>query len=604
MGMGFTAPLYFLFSAFLLLVILMYFFRKQYEKKAIPSVLMWQEWMNEFEAQAWWRKLQHHLLLYLQLLALLFLIFTLTQPFFEKEGIEGDHIIFIMDTSASMTALEGESSRLELAKEEVFHILDKVDDQDLTVIVAKETPEILSERSSSKKEMLQLVGGLETTYASSNLIDSINLAKSILGDEKGNIQMFTDNFSEDNSLEFNPNTAFFAHNIGSSHINLAVETFGVAIRENDVVGVVNVKNEGEEAKEVKLNVYDDQNNVIKQVSETIEGNKLKTIYLEKLQIATSYKAVVSGDEQYLLDNEQIAFLGQQQDPNVYVHKDIHPFARKAVEIASTNVIHLSSTPAGGEDFQGVHLIQGIARSDWPSGPKLVFLSGQDGEEETELSGEVTANMTNPLMQSVEMERVHVEKTFTTDEFSSFDVVASRGGTPLILSGIYEGDPIIVVTFELGSSDWPLHPGFPLFMFHSIQELTQNQSMLGYFYPGQSLDYYPSSDVKKAEIIDENDNVVSSWEAFDQPIDLPLTPGLYKLRETKDQTDTMKSFYIMLEDSEKSIQTVDSFTIPAVSSSMNQGGETTTSKDISYLFLILALVVLLLEWEVYRRGISN
>ena len=161
MGMGFTAPIYFLFSAFLLLVILMYFFRKQYEKKAIPSVLLWQEWMNEFEAQAWWRKLQHHLLLYLQLLALLFLIFTLTQPFFEREGIEGDHIVFIVDTSASMTALEGEKSRLELAKEKIVQTLDKVDHQEMTVIVAKATPEILLERSQSPKEAVELVENLE-----------------------------------------------------------------------------------------------------------------------------------------------------------------------------------------------------------------------------------------------------------------------------------------------------------------------------------------------------------------------------------------------------------------------------------------------------------
>jgi hypothetical protein len=603
MGMGFTAPIYFMFSAFLLLVILMYFFRKQYEKKAIPSVLLWQEWMNEFEAQAWWRKLQHHLLLYLQLLALLFLIFTLTQPFFDKEGIEGDHIIFIMDTSGSMTALEGEKSRLVLAKEKMVETLDKVDNQDLTVIVAKEPPEILIERSTSKKQVLQLLEGLETSYASPNLIDSINMAKSLLGDEKGNIQLMTDNFSKDNTLEFHPNTAFFAHNIGSSHMNLAVETFGVALREDYVIGVVNVKNEGKESRDIKLNIYDDQDDIIQQFSETVEGNKIKTIYLDKLPIATSYKAIVSGDNHYLLDNEQVAFLGQQQDPTVYVHKDIHPFARKAVEIASTNVIHLSSGPDEGNSYEGVHLIQGESRSDWPSGPKLVFLTGEDGEKQVDLLGEVTANMSNPLMQSVEMDKVYVEKSFSSEEFSSLDVVASRGGTPLILSGTYEGDPLIVVTFELGSSDWPLHPGFPLFMFHSIQELTQNRSMLGYFYPGQAMDYFPASDVKKAEIVDKNDKVVFSSEAFDQPIDLPLKPGLYTLREIKDQTEAMKSFYIMLEDEEKSIQTEDSFTISAVPS-IEQGEDTTTSKDISFLFLILALIVLLVEWEVYRRGISN
>ncbi|WP_404457841.1 VWA domain-containing protein [Sutcliffiella horikoshii] len=601
--MGFTAPIYFLFSAFLLLVILMYFFRKQYEKKAIPSVLLWQEWMNEFEAQAWWRKLQHHLLLYLQLLALLFLIFTLTQPFFEKEGIEGDHIVFIVDTSASMTALEGEKSRLELAKEKMVQTLDKVDHQEMTVIVAKETPEILLERSQSQKEVVELVENLGPSYVSANVMDSLNMAKSLLGEENGNIQLLTDNFSKEAKLDLHKNTTFFAHNIGHSHANLAVETFGVTMRENKVVGVVTVKNERDASAELNLSIFNDQEEVLLEISETVEGNKVKTIYLEELPPATMYRAVVSGDKQYKLDNEQFAFLGQQQDPTVYVHKDIHPFARKAVEIASTNVIHLSSNSAEEIKFDGVHLIKGVERSDWPSGPKLVFLSGEDGEDEVVLSGEVSASMADPLMQSVEMENVYVEQAFSSKEFSSLDVVASRGETPLILSGIYEGDPIIVVTFELGSSDWPLHPGFPLFMFHSIQELTQNKGMLGYFYPGQTMDYFPASDVKKAEILDKDDKVVFSYETFEQPMDLPLTPGLYTLRETMDQTEESRTFTIMLEESEKSIKTEESFTISAVSSG-DQEKETTTSINISYIFLILALVVLLVEWEVYRRGISN
>ncbi|WP_404346532.1 BatA and WFA domain-containing protein [Sutcliffiella horikoshii] len=601
--MGFTAPIYFLFSAFLLLVILMYFFRKQYEKKAIPSVLLWQEWMNEFEAQAWWRKLQHHLLLYLQLLALLFLIFTLTQPFFEKEGIEGDHIVFIVDTSASMTALEGEKSRLELAKEKMVQTLDKVDHQEMTVIVAKETPEILLERSQSQKEVVELVENLGPSYVSANVMDSLNMAKSLLGEENGNIQLLTDNFSKEASLELHKNTTFFAHNIGHSHANFAVETFGVTMRENKVVGVVTVKNEGDASAELNLSIFNDQEEVLLEISETVEGNKVKTIYLEELPPATMYRAVVSGDKQYKLDNELFAFLGQQQDPKVYVHKEIHPFARKAVEIASTNVIHLSSNSAEEIKFDGVHLIKGVERSDWPSGPKLVFLSGEDGEDEVVLSGEVSASMADPLMQSVEMENVYVEKAFSSKEFSSLDVVASRGETPLILSGIYEGDPIIVVTFELGSSDWPLHPGFPLFMFHSIQELTQNKGMLGYFYPGQTMDYFPASDVKKAEILDKDDKVVFSYETFEQPMKLPLTPGLYTLRETMDQTEESRTFTIMLEESEKSIKTEESFTISAVSSG-DQEKETTTSINISYLFLLLALVVLLVEWEVYRRGISN
>jgi hypothetical protein len=602
--MGFTAPLYFLFSAFLLIVIMMYFFRKQYEVKSVPSVLLWQEWMNEFEAQAWWKKLQHHLLLYLQLLALLFLIFTLTQPFFQKEGVEGDHIIFIMDTSASMTAFDGDKTRLELAKEKVYEILDKVDNQSITILLASETPLILKERSKSTREIKQLIEALETSYAAANMLDSIHLAKSLLGEEHGHIQVLTDNLSEETDISVHNNTAFVAHNIGSKHENLAIGTFGVTSRDEKIVGVVTVKNEGKESKKVDLKIFGLENNVLHEQTETLKADQVKTIYLKDLAHSEKYRAEITGDSQYTLDNEQYTFLLQQQDPAVFVHKEIHPFARKAVEIASTNVIHLSSGSESFSSMDGIHLINGLPKEDWPDGPKLVFLSGDEGnQQQAELIGDITYDRAHPLLQSVELENVYIESAFQTEDFPDLQVVAQRGDTPLILSGMYEGYPVIVVAFELGKSDWPLHAGFPLFMFHSIHHLSQSQDLMGYFYPGESMDYFPSSDIKKIEIVNENEKTIMSLENFEQPITLPQKPGLYTFREYKGDVTVNRNLYVMLEDEEKTIVPAESFTISAAASPADKAAST-TNKYLSFLFLALALVVLLVEWEVYRRAISS
>ncbi|WP_263458248.1 vWA domain-containing protein [Sutcliffiella rhizosphaerae] len=599
--MGFSAPLYFLFSVFLLLVIFMYFFRKQYETKNIPSVLLWQEWMNEFEAQAWWRKLQHHLLLYLQLLALCFLIVTLAQPFYNKDGLKGDHIIFIMDTSASMTAKEGEVTRLELAKKEAKEILAKVNDQHITVIHASETPEILIERSTSSKEVQNYVTDLNPTYGGANLLDSIEMAKNLLGDEEGQIHLFTDFLSKDTALDFHENTTFIAYNIGESNENLAIDTFGVGTRDNNVIGVVTIKNEGKALKGVELTIQDGDGNSLETIVDQLEAENTKTFYIEGLPLASVYKAILVTDDHYEVDNEQYAFLSSDHAASIYIHNDVHPFVRKAAEIAGEDVIHLTKDEGNNENLAGIHVLKGMPDEEWPKGPKLIFLSQNENQEN--VTGDITYNQSSPLFQSVELEKVHIESAISTELFEGLEVVAKSGETPLILSGMFEGTPTIIVLFDLSVSDWPLHTGFPLFIYHAIQYLSEKEALLGYYYPGQFLDIIPGTNTQKYEIINNSNNVVSIIQNLDEPIKVPFKPGLYTFKEYQESEEIERKLYVMLPDNEKTIQTEEAFTI---STEGSKEGTTNamSKKEFSHLFILLGFIVLLIEWEVYRRGISN
>ncbi|WP_078380296.1 vWA domain-containing protein [Sutcliffiella halmapala] len=597
--MGFTTPIIFILTIFLLLVIFMYFFRKQYENKTVPSVLLWQEWMNDFEAQAWWKKLQHHLLLYLQLLALLLLIFTLAQPFIQKEGIEGDHIVLIFDTSATMTALDGDKTRLEIAKAKSLDTLQQLDKQDITVIIANESPIILDERSKSKREIRRIIEKLEPHYGSSNILDSIQLAKGLIGEELGQIHLYTDSFSRENELVFHEKTAFFSHNIGEDYQNLSLGTFAVVNREDSVVGVATVMNEGKEPMDVILSIFSEEETIF-ETTEQLKPNQTKTIYFEDLAHSDVYRAEVSGDSQYKLDNVQYAFLAEQQDTTIYVHDAVHPFVRKAVEITNNNVVHLTSTTT--TEKEGVHIIRGESINEWPMGPKLVFLPTEESKEGLmELDEKLTVDETHSLLNLIELEKVYMERTHQI-ELDGIEVIAEKGANPLIYAGQYEGYPIIVVGIEIEASDWALHPSFPLFIYNSIQYLTEGQNLLGYFYPGQLLDYYPSSDTKFIEIFDDSEDVVFKQDQFDKQLEMPNKPGLYRFKESKETSTSEKFLQVILQDQEKSIKTEKSFVI----SSMEEITEETnkSKKDITSIFLILALLILLLEWEVYRRASTN
>ena len=91
-------------AIFPLAVLLYYFFRKRYETTTISSTLFWEQSMRETKVSPYLKNLQRNALFYLQMAALLLLVFILLGPYLNKEQAVGGHTILIVDTSASMLA--------------------------------------------------------------------------------------------------------------------------------------------------------------------------------------------------------------------------------------------------------------------------------------------------------------------------------------------------------------------------------------------------------------------------------------------------------------------------------------------------------------------
>ncbi|AST91347.1 hypothetical protein BC6307_08685 [Sutcliffiella cohnii] len=592
--MGFLHPLYFLFTIFLLFVIMMYFFRKQYETKTIPSVLLWKEWMYEYEAQAWWKKLQHHLLMYLQLFILLLLIFALMKPFYETKGLEGEHIVFIFDTSASMGTLEVEGkTRLELSKEQAILLISQVDNQNITVLEAKSTPTLFNEAGNTRRDWLNTVESLQLSYAQSNITDSIVLAQGLIGESTGQIYVFTDQYDKRDELPtINEGISLHVQNVGSAKENVAVHTFGVAKRHDEIIGITTIYNESLKAKEVELIIYGDGEKINEQTID-VDAQSTVTVSLQDLTPAFYYEAVITGDEAYKLDNNQFTFLIEEQPSDVYLHSGIHPFVTKAVEIGGANTIHVSGSSNG--ENAGVHFVKGLDQEEWPVGPKVVF--GHKGAKNP-IEGEYRLDAQHRLLHLVDMQNVYIENAYDK-KMEGLETIVDAEGVPLIQAGTYEGYPIVVLGFDIEDSDWPLHPSFPLFFYNTLQFLLEKSSLIGYFIPGEIMNYDVSPLVENLELV--NGDHIIKIEGLDEPIELPVEPGLYTIRETYEDKVEEKYLYILLEDSEKTITPATSFSIGADNVEREEG---LIVKDVSFIFLLLALFVLLIEWEVYRRAISS
>src|SRR6266436_2898467 len=117
--MGFLEPLAFAFAALYGVLVLFYLWERWRRRVVVPSLLLWQL-VREDTIRA--RRFRPDLLFVLQLLLLTCLIAGLARPYAHGRAagaVSGRHI-FVLDTSASMQAQEGRTSRFEAARRQAI----------------------------------------------------------------------------------------------------------------------------------------------------------------------------------------------------------------------------------------------------------------------------------------------------------------------------------------------------------------------------------------------------------------------------------------------------------------------------------------------------
>ena len=93
-------------------IIFMYLLKQKSEKKEVPSLFLWRETYHNIEANTPWEKLKKNWLMILQIIIFCVLIFALMSPFLAGCGRNSDHVVVVVDNSASMNAIhDGENTR-------------------------------------------------------------------------------------------------------------------------------------------------------------------------------------------------------------------------------------------------------------------------------------------------------------------------------------------------------------------------------------------------------------------------------------------------------------------------------------------------------------
>jgi hypothetical protein len=163
-------------------IIALYFLKLKRQPLAVPSTYLWSRAIEDLHVNSLWQRLRQSLLLLLQLLLILLLALTLLRPGTKGTELINQRHIFLIDTSASMSAtdLGGGITRLDEAKNQVKALIDQMTTNDQAMIItfsSKATP--IQSYTSDRRLLRQKVELIEPTIHTSDLNEAVRAASGL-----------------------------------------------------------------------------------------------------------------------------------------------------------------------------------------------------------------------------------------------------------------------------------------------------------------------------------------------------------------------------------------------------------------------------------------
>src|SRR5690606_5702341 len=112
----------------------------------VSSTYLWQQLLQDKEANTPWQKLRRNLLLILQLIILALLAFALARPFITVPAVSAARVALLLDASASMNAADGPegAARFVQAEAEAINLIQSLSaGGEVSVIRVADPPEVL-----------------------------------------------------------------------------------------------------------------------------------------------------------------------------------------------------------------------------------------------------------------------------------------------------------------------------------------------------------------------------------------------------------------------------------------------------------------------------
>jgi hypothetical protein len=256
----------------------------------------------------------------------------------------------------------------------------------------------------------------------------------------------------------------------------------------------------------------------------------------------------------------------------------------------------------------IFIFDRFAPPEAPGGPALLFLP-PDVEWLIPTLGVVDApevpgwNSAHPVLRFVALEDLRIDRAARiggeSGGESGSEVVVGNSALPLIVVS-EQPERVVRVSFALEDSNFPLHPGFPIFLANSLGWLMDEQVALART-PGRI-----EVPLAMAAVTNLEGREVTTWRLSDRTVFLADQPGLYTAVSGADQGDQRRGQRLRvavnlssMERSSINDSGLDSNEVTAAASTVVAAAEPGPSEELWIILLALALLLVVVEWVTYH-----
>ncbi len=611
--MSFVAPLALALGFLSVPLVLLYLLKPKREEMPVPSTFLWQQALEEVQANAPWQKLRRNLLLLLQLLILAALVLALARPLIRSADVPGGDLVLMLDTSGSMAARDIAPSRFEQAKERVRELVaNKGAGRRIALISAGPTPRLLAGPTTDAGVVDRALAGLSQPYGESSLHDAAILARAIAGRlQEPTVVLVGDGGPVQEEPAPLPYPVRFESVRGES-ANSAVLSVsarsGVAGREL----WVSLGNYGPARKgRLSLNVDD---KLVDAVEVDLPANGASGVSLSDIPSGgvIEVRLTTDGALRPEVDNALLAddagwFVDSEGPPTrVLLAGEESRFLERALSLVGGLDVEKAPTGAAIKAGYDVYILNGELPSTLPQG-NLLLLAPPDspllpvtGEEEG--LAITKQSQDSLLLRFADLTQVSAGRAKRLSPPPWMEVLASSGDVPLLVAGEENGRRVAALAFAPEDSDLPLQVAFPILVDNLMRYLKPRgvTTVSGAVSPGAVV-LVPPSAQRAPTIVRRPDGQSTQVVGASTTYADTAQPGMYEVHSG----DRLVSRFFVNAGSERESNVTAFAPTPLKQSGAVQGeAPRSAGRERWWPLVALALGVLLLEWWLYSRSLRR
>jgi hypothetical protein len=171
-----------------LLIVLLYFLKLKRKPLQVPSTFLWRKSIEDMHVNTLFQWLRDNVFLLIQLVTILFLIYSVMAFQVHASAGTGKHYILLIDNSASMAATDVAPNRLEVAKQEALAVISTHGEKDYgMVIVFNNQASTLQPYTSDRGLLRRAVERITQTQRTTRIDNALDLADSLANPRKSTL---------------------------------------------------------------------------------------------------------------------------------------------------------------------------------------------------------------------------------------------------------------------------------------------------------------------------------------------------------------------------------------------------------------------------------